>query len=392
MGFFSGRVTFGRYRVQGPSPGMFGPEHLQRLQTHAIGKQKVVSADGVESGWTAGDHLLDTSFDLAKNIVNDALHFCLRVDTMRLPNDLLRAYTQIELQGLAASNPSGIPSAKQKREARELAREKLEEEARDGRFIKRKVFPILWDAPSNELLIGTTSVTALDRLHLLFEDTFGCGFEPLSAGQQAFRLAEPRQQTRGIDDAAPASFVPGSSPAEVAWIVDENSRDFLGNEYLLWLWYLLDAESDTVGLSDGSEAAVMLTRTLMLECPRGQTGRQSISSDGPTRLPEARRAIQSGKLPRKVGLLVVRHDAQYELTLQAETLAVSGAKLPAPEASEERARLEERIVQVRHLLETLDLLYDAFTSKRASDQWSKELTKMQKWLAREERGRVSAVG
>jgi hypothetical protein len=31
--------------------------------------------------------------------------------------------------------------------------------------------------------------------------------------------------------------------------------------------------------------------------------------------PEARRAIQSGKLPRKVGLTVVRHDQQYELTL-----------------------------------------------------------------------------
>jgi hypothetical protein len=155
---------------------------------------------------------------------------------------------------------------------------------------------------------------------------------------------------------------------------------------------MLDGGSDTIALDDGSEAAVMLTRTLVLECPRGQSGRQSITSDGPTRLPEARRAIQSGKLPRKVGVIIVRHDQQYELTLQAETLAVSGARLPAPEASEERARLEERIGQLRHLLETLDLLFDAFNAKRASDLWTKELAKMQKWLAREERGRASAVG
>jgi hypothetical protein len=392
MGFFSGRITFARYRVNGPAPGMFGPKHVQRLQAHAIGKQKIVSADGIEAGWTAGDHLLDTTFDLEKNIVNDVLHFCLRIDSTRLPSDLLRAYTQIELQALAADNPSGIPSARQKREARDRAREKLEEEARDGRFIKRKVFPLLWDALSNELLVGTTSVTALDRLHTLFEDTFGQGFERLSAGPQAFRLCEPRQQTRGIDDATPTPFVPGSSPSEIAWVLDENSRDFLGNEYLLWLWYMLDADADTIALGDGSEAAVMLTRTLVLECPRGQTGRQSITSDGPTRLPEARRAIQAGKLPRKVGLTIVRHDHQYELTLNAETLAVSGARLPAPEATEERARLEERITQLRHLLETLDLLYDAFGAKRASDQWTKELAKMQKWLARDERGRVSAVG
>jgi hypothetical protein len=382
MGFFSGRVTFGRYRVNGPSPRMFGPEHLKRLQTHAIGKQKIVAADGVETGWTAGDHLLDTAFEAEKNIVNDALHFCLRVDSVKLPSDLLRAYAAIELQALAAGNPSGIPSARQKREAREAAREKLENEARDGRFLKRKIYPVLWDALSNELLVGTTSATALDRLHGLFEDTFGQGFEPLGAGSQAFRLSEPRRQTRGIDDATPAPFVPGSSPSEVAWILDENSRDFLGNEYLLWLWYQLDSDSDTISLGDGSEAAVMLTRTLVLECPRGQTGRQSISSDGPTRLPEARRAIQSGKLPRKVGLTIVRHDQQYELTLHAETLAVSGARLPAPEASEERARLEERIGQLRHLLETLDLLYDAFGAKRAGEAWTKELAKMQKWLTR----------
>jgi hypothetical protein len=392
MGFFSGRVTFARYRVKGRSPKLFGPEHLERLQAHAVGKQRTASSDGVEAGWTAGGHLLDTTFDLEKNVVNDTLHFALRLDTTKLPGDLLRAYTAIELEAAAKTNPSGRPSAYQKREARMAARDRLEEEARDGRFLKRKVIPVLWDATSNELLVGTTSEGVVDRLHTLFEHTFGVGFERLGAGEQMFRLAETRQQTRGVDDAEPSAFVPGVTPPEVSWLPDEASRDWLGNEYLLWLWYQLDAESDTVRLDDGSEAAVMLTRTLVLECPRGQTGRESITSDGPTRLPEARRAVQAGKLPRKVGLTVARHDQQYELTLQAETLAVGGAKLPAPEAVDERARLEERVGQLRHLLETLDLLYDAFAKKRATDDWPKELARMQKWLAREDRKTLAAIG
>jgi hypothetical protein len=392
MGFFSGRVTFARYRVNGPSPGMFGPDHLERLEAHAIGKQRVAAADGVEVGWTAGDHILDTDFALEKNIVNDALHCCIRIDVQKLPADLMRAYAQVELQALAAANPSGIPSARQKREARETARERIEDEARDGRYLRRKAYPLVWDALSNELLVGTTSVTVLDRLHTLFQQTFGVSFESLGAGRQAFRLAETRQQTRNVDDAAPAPFVPGVSPSEVAWLFDEASRDFLGNEYLMWLWYMLDSESDTIPLADGSEAAVMLARTLVLECPRGETGKETITSDGPTRLPEARRAIQAGKLPRKVGLTIVRHDHQYELTLQAESLAVSGARLPAPEATDDRARLEERITQLRHLVETLDLLYDAFSQRRASDLWTKELAKVQKWLQRDERGRLSAIG
>src|SRR5205823_5661569 len=118
------------------------------------------------------DHILDTGFKLEKNVVNDALHFCLRVDTLKIPSDMLRAYAQVELEGLAAGNPSGIPSARQKKEAREIARERLEDEAKDGRFLKRKAYPVLWDAQSNELLVGSTAVSVVDRLLVLFEQTF----------------------------------------------------------------------------------------------------------------------------------------------------------------------------------------------------------------------------
>lgn len=383
MGFFTGRVSFTRFKVGGRGPAQFGPEQLDNLARHAIGKQKKASADGIDIGWIAGDHILDTHFDLAKNIVNDTLQFALRIDAQKIPSDLLRAYTQVELEGMAKGNPSGLPSGRQRREARANARERLETEAADGRYLRRKAYPMLWDATSRELLAGTTSVTAIDRLLQLFHETFERHLEPLFAGKQALRLAEAREQTRGVDDAGPSPFVPGVSPTDIAWIPDEASRDFLGNEFLLWLWYILDTASDTIMLGDNSEVTIMLARTLVLECPRGQTGKESITSDGPTRLPEARRAIQAGKMPRKVGLTVVRHDHQVELTLHAETLAVTGAKLPAPEGEEERARHEERVTLLRELAETLDLLYDVFCKMRLSSDWPKELVKIQKWLKQE---------
>ena len=58
----------------------------------------------------------------------------------------------------------------------------------------------------------------------------------------------------------------------------------------------------------------------------------------------------------------------------------------APEADDERARLEERITILRGLIETLDLMFDAFGKVRTGGDWTKELTKMQKWLQSEERG------
>lgn len=380
MGFLSGRVSYSRFRVKGRTPGTFGSAHLEKLGDHAAGTQRRATADEVEVGWTAGDHVLDTEFDLAKNVVNDALAFQLRVDQNKPPADLLRAYTAIELKGLSQHNPSGMPSGRQKREAREAAKERLEDESKDGRFLKRKLVDLLWDGPSNELLISTSAITVLDRLYPLFHDTFGAKIEPITAGNLAFDLAEPRQQSKLVDDARPSGFVPGPGTGDVAWVPDETSRDFLGNEFILWLWYMTDLGEDTFALSDGSSVAVMLARTLALEDPRGQTGRGSLTSEGPSRLPEAKRALQAGKLPRKCGLTVVRQADQYELTLGAERLSVAAAKLPAIEGDDEHGRRVERISKIRHLIETLDLLYDAFGQIRFSDGWSKELHKIQKWL------------
>jgi hypothetical protein len=386
MGFYSGRASFLRFKVNGPAPRLFDDEQIDRLRDRQAGRQRIASADGVETGWTAGDHVLDTDFHLAKNVINDTLTFDLRVDTDKIPNDLLRAYYAVELKALSKNNPSGFASARQKREAKEIARERLEQEAKDGRYKKRKCIPVLWDRLSNEVLFGATSLAQIDRLCSLFETTFGTELECVTAGRRAYQLAEVHSRTRLVDDSAPSAFVPGLTPTDVAWIADESSRDFIGNEFLLWLWYFTDVQSDTLKLADNSEVTLMLARTLNLECPRGVTGHETISHEGPTRLPESRRAIQSGKLPRKVGLTLVRHGEQYELTLHAETLAVSGAKLPPPdEQSDARGKLDDRANQLRSLIETLDLLYNAFGEKRFGKEWEHELAGMQKWLKREDR-------
>ena len=328
MGFFNGRLTFLRFQVDGPNPRLFTDEHLSRLEEFQAGRQKIASADGVDIGWAAGEHVLDVDFQPAKNIINDMLVFDLRIDVDKLPNDLLKAYYSVELKALGSQNVSGLPSTKQKREAKEAARDRLETEAKDGRFKRRKCVPVVWDTLSNEVLFGATSLSHVDRLVSLFQQTFGYGLEPITAGKRAFQLAELNKRSRTVDDSSPSAFIPGESAEDIAWIADDSSRDFLGNEFLLWLWYVTDTISDTVKLADDSEATFMLARTLTLECPRGETGHETITHEGPTRLPEAKRAVQSGKLPRKVGLTLVRHSEQFELVRlpqRARTVTVRGA-------------------------------------------------------------------
>jgi hypothetical protein len=300
----------------------------------------------------------------------------LRNDTNKPPASMMQAYAEIDLKALAANNPSGRPSARQRREAKAMARDRLEQEAKDGRFIKRKAIDMLWHNSTKEFWAGTTSAGFLERTEFLFGNTFGRKLSPLNAHTLALRYADDR----AIDDLSPSRFDSPDFAAELAWEPDEMSRKFLGNEFLTWLWWHAEEEGDTVTVSDDSEVAYMFAGKLRLDCSRGQTGNEEFASTNPTRLPEARRGIQSGKLPRKAGLVLVRHDQQYHLTLQAETFAVTGCKLPKLEEEEASARRIERVGHIRHLLETLDFLYGKFIGIRVSDAWKPVEKRMAAWL------------
>jgi hypothetical protein len=387
MGFLNGRVTFTRYRVSGSSPLPFAAELLAMAKRHAAGRHGSADPpDGVSTGWSGGDHVLDLSFDLAKNVLNDALHLAIRIDADKIPGSLLKAYTQIETEARAKLNSSGRATKAQRQEAKEAGRLRAEAEAADGRFRRLNHYPVLWDGQIGVLYVGTTSTTVLERLGTLFRETFDRTLEPITAGSLITSLGA-RDDTASHDrfDGGTLSLFGGeeSELSTVAWAENApNMLDHLGNEFMVWLWHALQNDGDTVQLADGSEVAVMLTKTLTLDCPRGETGRDSLTDDSPTRLPEAFRALQSGKLPRKAGLIIVRHGAQYELTLQAETLAVSGALIPKPEdgklASNEVAIA--RIDSLRHLTETLDLLFDSYRRRRAGAGWFKEVSRIRRWL------------
>jgi len=390
MGFLSGRVTFTRYRVGGASPLPFGEDILELGRQHMIGRHgSAETGDGISTGWAGGDHVLDLTIDLGKNVLNDALHMAIRIDADKIPASLLRAYTQMEIEARAQTNPSGFATKAQREEAKEAAKARAAAEAADGRFRRHNHYPLLWDGQTQTLYAGTTSSSVLERLQILFRETFDRTLEPITAGTLARSLTLDSSGDQGAESAilsmspiALAAKAPGETPS-VAWTGDDpTSLDYLGNEFLVWIWHALQNDGETLKLADGSEATVMLAKTLTLDCPRGETGRDQLTDDAPTRLPEAFRALQAGKLPRKAGMVLVRHGAQYELTLQAETLAVSGAALPKPE-DEGLSKHDQRMARVdslRHFSESLDLLFQAYLLRRTGAGWTDELGRIRRWL------------
>jgi hypothetical protein len=365
--FLHGGVTAVQYQAEFP-PSLDGEATVELLQRFAASDGRLASADGIDAGWAAGRHELDTAFSHEQTVRAGFLCFDLRLTTDRLPAGKLRAYYAIDLAALAASNPSGHPTARQKREARESARERLEAEAADGRYRKHTLVPVVWDRDRSRVWFGSNSGKAQDRFVALFQQTFGVDLTPVN----------PATLSGGGLDGLATEWVPGVTPAEYSWSPGVDYPLHLGTEFALWLLWRT-GDGDEIG-----DTVVMNARTLTLECPRGMTGRESFSHDSPVRMGEVRRAMQLGKLPRKLGLTVVRHGEQYELTLHADTWAVTGGKVPrpgedAPTASAERelARLED----VRAMLEAAESVYGVFLDRRRDEQaWQEEVAAVRRWL------------
>lgn len=388
MGFASGSVSFRRFAVVGKSkdmPRMADQDLLDKLAAHALKPGEFGGTDEEEYGWNGGRHLFDGQFSFDNNVYNDALCFALRIDTNKVPGDMKKAYQIMEEEAVAKTNPSGFISKAQKKAVKDVVREKLEEESRSGKYRRSKLISILWDVPQR-IIYCTASGTSMEKLMEIFERTFGLSLEPLSAGALGLKLLEDKGKRREYEDLRPTRFAIGpdgdSQHPEYPWVSKgPEPKDFLGNEFLVWLWHEADARSGAIMAEGVGEVTIFLDHALDLDCAYGATGKDTIRGDGPSRTPEARDALRVGKVPRKAGLLMHASSQQYDLALSAETLAVGSAKLPEVEDAESpRALFEERITLLRDLSATLDALFGAFLKVRAGSSWEGHSGTIRRWI------------
>lgn len=380
MPFLTGSLGFERFNVTGFNETTFSDKHIEILEQFAAGQVETSSAENTHVGFLGGDHLFDLAFDLGKNLIGDALHCCVRVDTNQVPNPIRKAWLAMELAAATKDNPERRPTKTQRQEAKDAVEARCQQEAATGKYRRMAQFPVLWDLPNNVLYFGGSGQAAIGHCADLFERAFDLELAGRSAGSVALDWAQQTEQAVNIEQLIPAAFASEQSSPEASWSNPHSNRpDFLGNEFLLWLWWKTENESDTLILADDSEATIMLTKTLVLECPLGEYGKETIVHESPVHLPEAMQAVRSGKLPRKTGMTLVRFGQQVDLVLQAETFAISGAKIHLDE-DDDPHDLDQRIESIRALSETVDMLFQLFCQQRVDASWSTTQSKISNWL------------
>lgn len=378
MPFLRGSLSFERFRVANFAAEFFDDSHIQAMQGQVAGKVETASEENVHLGFLGGDHLFDQTIELGKNVINDAMHAAVRIDTNQIPPAIRNAWLQMELAGMAQDLPNGKLTKAHRTEAKEAVEQRCQAEAATGKYRKMSASSWLWDL-HRETLYFAGSSNAASLCADLIERVFEVELRRLTAGAIAIEWAKEAGRFDELDDLMPAGFIETQTIAQLPW-TNEHSRapDFLGNEFLLWLWWYLDQQADTLTLLDHSEVTVMLTKTLSLECPLGESGKDVIASESPVKLPEAMHALRSGKLPRKMGMTLVRDDLRFECVLQAETFAISGAKIATTD--DESMESEERIAAIGQMTDTIDGMFLRFCERRTSDAWPQDLGQIRQWL------------
>ena len=405
MPFLSGRASYARLRVSGDAPAMVDDAFLGILKDHLFRESPAPRVGTPEVGFCTGIHLYDTQFTYEKNGYGPVAHFAMRFDQHQVPPDVKKALRLQNEQAAISASPTGFTSKADKADAKDAAKREIEEGLVGGKYRRSKMIPLLWDLEKQLMYCAASSTVVVEELAKLMRDSFGVKLQPLSAGSRAAEMmSEAGGSVRTFDDLRPSPFTPppadprpeddgpqqDNSIPGVPWVAKASDlRDFLGNEFLMWmLWKSQEGEIATPEQYAIGRVNVTPWKSLDLDCAWAVTGKTTLRQGGtgdeggsPLGAPECGKALATGKWPRKMGMMLSNDENAFELTLQGDQMNISACKLPEiDEVDSERELADARILLLRELDRTLDAAYAAFLKQRVSLSWNLEREKISKWL------------
>lgn len=156
---------------------------------------------------------------------------------------------------------------------------------------------------------------------------------------------------------------------------------FLGNEFLVWLWYKCDLFEGRFVIGRHGVCEVWFDDRITLEAVIVETEQSVLKGASPTFSPEAREALRQGKLPSQAKLRLITEGREFQFVLKASSLQLSGIKIPALMTRAEDEKFYERMALLEQLEAMMEDLYAEFLAVRLSPGvWRQLHTHIQAWV------------
>lgn len=164
-----------------------------------------------------------------------------------------------------------------------------------------------------------------------------------------------------------------------------NRYQFLGEEFLTWLWFSVESNQELIKDFDKDFVALEVGNRIVLENrSREAAERLSIKGDD-AGLEEGIVALKKGALVSELNVVYKSAELTWQFTLKGESLNVSSLNLPSTGSAESEEDLEgmvlEKIFLFDKVLNVLEKLFSHFAKLRVSEAWQgKELPRIRKWI------------
>lgn len=141
---------------------------------------------------------------------------------------------------------------------------------------------------------------------------------------------------------------------------------FLGEEFILWLWWRGLTEGGTSGQA-GDQSAVYVDDAVQLVTERGDVKTMSLAKGNPAESREAFEALSRGMRPAAARIRILSGDLEWTATLDAAQLRLKGLKMPPSQAKAPEDRVADRLFLLEEGHAHLERRFAAFLEGRVGE-------------------------
>ena len=164
-----------------------------------------------------------------------------------------------------------------------------------------------------------------------------------------------------------------------------NRYKFLGDEFLTWLWFVIDQDPMIFKNMDPDLTALEIGNRIVLENRKSKSVERITIKGEDAHFEEGMLALKKGALVAEMSLVYRASEQKWQFSLKGESLNISGLKTPKTTPPESPDDLEgailEKVFLYDKILQFLEKLYKHFIKLRTSDAWKNRAVPLMKtWM------------
>lgn len=164
-----------------------------------------------------------------------------------------------------------------------------------------------------------------------------------------------------------------------------NRYRFLGDEFLTWLWFLIETDQNAFKAIDPDCSALEIGNRIVLENRKTKSVERITIKGDNAGLEEGRLALKKGALLTELSLIFKTGEHQWEFSIKGESLNLSNLKTPGPTLPQSPEEMEgfllDKTEQLDKILKFMEIIFKTFICARVSNKWStKMMPSVKKWI------------